>query len=193
MSNPSKSGGSTLTLVLLMISCVMCMSISISSVGSVLVSTAEPPPDSLSLESQLGYSIEEPEPGEEPEPFPVETMNEEGSTFPVETMNEEGSTFTVEKEEEVEQSTFKLLRNKDYDAMNLYHYSPNSSIPFTEKRCFHECSVDPTCKAVVFNRLMDRCWGKVMEDFELPTHKNSTGKLAYVKKDLYEDAVEKYG
>ena len=177
MSNPGKSGGSTLTLVLLMISCVMCMSISISSVGSVLVSTAEPPPDSLSMESQLGYSIEEPEPSEEPEPFPVETMNEEGSTF------------NVEPEEEVEQSTFKLLRNKDYDGMNLYHYSPNSSIPFTEKRCFHECSVDPTCKVVVFNRLMDRCWGKVMEDFELPIHRNSTGKLAYVKKDLYEDCL----
>ena len=70
-----------------------------SSVGSVLVSTAEPPTDSLSLESQLGYSIEEPEPAPEPEPEPE--PGEEPEPFPVETMNEEGSTFTVEKEEEV--------------------------------------------------------------------------------------------
>jgi len=32
-----------------------------------------------------------------------------------------------------------------------------------------------------------------MEDFELPLHSNSNGNLVYVKKDLYEDAIEKYG
>ena len=187
MSNPGKNGGSTLTLALLMISCVMIAFISISSVGSVMISNAEPAPDSMSLESQLGYSIEEPEPepGEEPEPEP--------EPFPVETMDEQGSTFNVEPEEEVEQQTFKLIRNVDYRGGDLYHYSPTSNIPYTEKRCFHECSVDPTCKAVVFNRLMDRCWGKVMEDFELPLHHSQTGMRAYVKKDLYEEALEKYG
>jgi hypothetical protein len=189
MSKPSKNGGSTLTLALLMISCVMIAFISISSVGSVMISNAEPAPDSSSLESQLGYSIEESEP--EPEPEPSEESEPE--SFPVETMDEQGSTFNVEPEEEVEQQTFKLIRNVDYWGGDSYHYSPDSNIPFTEKRCFHECSVDPTCKAVVFNRLMDRCWGKVMEDFELPLHTPTIGKRAYVKKDLYEDAIEKYG
>ena len=173
MSNSNKGGGSTLSLVLLMISCIMCMSIISSSVGSVMISNAEPPPGSS---ADLGSSAD---------PEPAEILSD--------SMAVEGSTFTVEKEE-VEQSTFKLLRNKDYYGVgNLYHYHPDSDIPFTEKRCLHECSVDPSCKAVVFNKELDRCWGKAMEDFELPLHSNSNGKLAYVKKDLYDDAIEKYG
>lgn len=193
MSNPSQNGGSTLSLILLMISCVMCMSISISSVGSVLVSNAEPPPDSSSLESQLGFSIEEPEPDtsslEEPEPDTSSLESQIGSSIEE---PESMDTFDIEPEE-VEKHTFKLLRNKDYSASNLYHYSPTSTIPFTETRCFHECSVNPNCKAVVFTSSMDRCWGKMMADFELPLHRSSGASLAYVKKDLYEEAVEKYG
>lgn len=183
MSNPSQNGGSTLSLILLMISCVMCMSISISSVGSVLVSNTEPPPDSSSLESQLGFSIEEPEPDTSSLESQIGSSIEEPESM---------DTFDIEPEE-VEKHTFKLLRNKDYSASNLYHYSPTSTIPFTETRCFHECSVNPNCKAVVFTSSMDRCWGKMMADFELPLHRSSGASLAYVKKDLYEEAVEKYG
>lgn len=173
MSNSNKGGGSTLTLVLLMISCIMCMSIISSSVGSVMISNAEPPPGSS---ADLGSSAE---------PEPTDILSD--------SMAVEGSSFTVEKEE-VEQSTFKLLRNKDYYGVgNLYHYHPESDVPFTERRCLHECSVDPSCKAVIFSKDLDRCWGKAMEDFELPLHSNSNGRLAYVKKDLYEEAVEKYG
>jgi hypothetical protein len=144
-----------------------------------MISNAEPPPGSS---ADIGSSADL---GSSADPEPAEILSD--------SMAVEGSTFTVEKEE-VEQSAFKLLRNKDYYGVgNLYHYHPDSDIPFTEKRCLHECSVDPSCKAVVFNKELDRCWGKAMEDFELPLHSNSNGKLAYVKKDLYEDAIEKYG
>jgi hypothetical protein len=142
-----------------------------------MLSSAEPAPK----------SSEESLPGEisnfvlESEPEPASVSSEDAP-----------QTFEVE-EEEVKKETFQLLRGKDYNTGNLYHYHPDSDIPFTEQRCLHECSIDPTCKAVVFDRGMTRCWGKKMAEHELPLHDNSADKIAYVKKDSYEEAVKKYG
>lgn len=178
----SKKGSSTVGIILLIMSCVSCACILSSSVGSVMISGAEPAPESSSdiLPEELSYIVEaEPgsEPGSEPEPF---------------LSDDTVANFTVE-EEEVPQETFKLLNGKDYFTSDLYHYHPTSEIPFTEKRCLQECSVNPQCKAVVFNANLDRCWGKKMADHELIQHSNSNDKLAYVKKDSYEEALEKYG
>lgn len=178
----SKKESSAVGIILLIMSCISCLGILSSSVGSVMISGAEPAPKSLGniLPKELSYVVEaEPdvEPDVEPEPF---------------LYDDTAINFTVE-EEEVSQETFKLLRGKDYFTGDLYHYHPTSDIPFTEKRCFQDCSVNPQCKAVVFNANLDRCWGKKMADHEIIQHSNSNSKLAYVKKDTYEEALEKYG
>lgn len=166
----SKKGSSTVGIILLILSCASSVCIFSSSVGSVMISSAEPAPDPKELSVVVEDEVD-------PEPF---------------LRDDTALNFTVE-EEEVPQETFKLLRGKDYFTGDLYHYHPDSDIPFTEKRCLQECSVNPLCKAVVFNTSLDRCWGKKMADHELPQHGDASGRLAYVKKDSYEEAVEKYG
>ena len=168
----SKKESSTVGIILLIMSCISCAGILSSSVGSVMISGAEPAPKSLGniLPKELSYVVE-------PEPF---------------LSDDTAINFTVE-EEEVSQETFKLLSGKNYSTGDLYHYHPTSDIPFTEKRCLQDCSVNPQCKAVVFSNNLDRCWGKKMADHEIIQHSNSNSKLAYVKKDTYEEALEKYG
>lgn len=177
MSNSNNDGGSSLGIVLLVVSCLFYISSLSSSIGSVMLSSAEPAPKSSeeSLPGEISNFVLE----SEPEPASVSS-------------EDVPQTYEVE-EEEVKKETFKLIRGKDYNTGNLYHYHPDSDIPFTEQRCLHECSIDPTCKAVVFNRAMTRCWGKKMAEHELPLHDNSADKNAYVKKDSYEEAVKKYG
>lgn len=177
MSNSNNDGGSSLGIVLLVVSCLFYISSLSSSIGSVMLSSAEPAPKSSeeSLPGEISNFVIE----SEPEPASVSS-------------EDVPQTYEVD-EEEVKKETFQLLRGKDYNTGNLYHYHPDSDIPFTEQRCLHECSIDPTCKAVVFDRAMTRCWGKKMAEHELPLHDNSADKIAYVKKDSYEEAVKKYG
>lgn len=177
MSNSNNDGGSSLGIVLLVVSCLFYISSLSSSISSVMLSSAEPAPKSSeeSLPGEISNFVLE----SEPEPASVSS-------------EDVPQTYEVE-EEEVKKETFQLLRGKDYNTGNLYHYHPDSDIPFTEQRCLHECSIDPTCKAVVFDRAMTRCWGKKMAEHELPLHDNSADKNAYVKKDSYEEAVKKYG
>jgi hypothetical protein len=186
MSNSNNDGGSSLGIALLVMSCLSYMSSLSSSISSVMLSSAEPAPKSSeeSLPSEISDFVVESEPEPEPEPasFSAETMSQ---TFEVE--GEE------EKKEEVKKETFKLLEDKDYGGSDLYHYHPNSDVPFTKERCLHDCSVDSKCKAVVFNGAMTKCWAKRMADHELPLHRNNTDRVAYVKKDTYEEAMKKYG
>ena len=155
-----------------------------------MLSSAEPAPKSSeeSLPGEISDFVLEAEPEPEPKPEP------EPASFSAETMSQ---TFEVEgeeeKKEEVKKETFKLLEDKDYSTGDLYHYHPNSDVPFTKERCLHDCSVDSKCKAVVFNGAMTKCWAKRMADHELPLHRNNTDRVAYVKKDTYEEAMKKYG
>ena len=184
MSNSTNDGGSSLGIALLVMSCLSYMSSLSSSISSVMLSSAEPAPKSSeeSLPGEISDFVLESEPEPEPASFSAETMSQ---TFEVE--GEE------EKKEEVKKETFKLLEDKDYSTGDLYHYHPNSDVPFTKERCLHDCSVDSKCKAVVFNGAMTKCWAKRMADHELPLHRNNTDRVAYVKKDTYEEAMKKYG
>lgn len=190
MSNSTNDGGSSLGIALLVMSCLSYMSSLSSSISSVMLSSAEPAPKSSeeSLPGEISDFVLEAEPEPEPKPEP------EPASFSAETMSQ---TFEVEgeeeKKEEVKKETFKLLEDKDYSTGDLYHYHPNSDVPFTKERCLHDCSVDSKCKAVVFNGAMTKCWAKRMADHELPLHRNNTDRVAYVKKDTYEEAMKKYG
>lgn len=173
------SKGSGLSIALLVVFCLSYISSLSSSISSVMLSSAEPAPKSSedSLPSEISnFVLENSEPEPEPEPASFSAPK----------------TFKVEKEE-VKEETFKLLDGKDYYAADLYHYNPDSEVPFSEERCLHECSTTPSCKAVVFNKGMTLCWGKKLADHELPLHSNSSDRIAYVKKDSYEEAMKKYG
>lgn len=169
------SKGSGLSIALLVVFCLSYISSLSSSISSVMLSSAEPAPKSSedSLPSEISNFVLE---NSEPEPASFSAPK----------------TFKVEKEE-VKEETFKLLDGKDYYAADLYHYNPDSEVPFSEERCLHECSTTPSCKAVVFNKGMTLCWGKKLADHELPLHSNSSDRIAYVKKDSYEEAMKKYG
>lgn len=137
----------------------------------------------------------------------VEEQPEEGFTFEVapfdvsekqfiieEEEKEEGNFFQVKKEK-VKREKFKLLRNKDYPNVDMFHFHPHGDNPddkFDKEKCLNECALEETCKAVVFDKGMTRCWGKAMSDFEIPLHFNASDRISYVKIDEYDEAMKKY-
>ena len=96
--------------------------------------------------------------------------------------------FEVEEEPVPKKETFKLIRNVDYFTADLYHHNPGE-----KEKCLADCSSNPSCKAVVFDGSMSKCWGKSMAEFEMPLHQPNADRLTYVKKDSYEEAIKKYG
>lgn len=107
---------------------------------------------------------------------------------------EEDNFFQIKKEE-VKREKFKLLRNKDYAMLDMFHFHPHGDNPddkFDKEKCLNECALEEMCKAVVFDKGMTRCWGKEMADFEIPLHYNASSRIAYVKIDEYEEAMKKY-
>jgi hypothetical protein len=96
--------------------------------------------------------------------------------------------FEVEEEPALKKETFKLIRDVDYFTADLYHHNPGE-----KEKCLADCSSNPSCKAVVFDGSMSKCWGKSMADFEIPLHQPNADRLTYVKKDSYEEAIKKYG
>ena len=153
------------TAVLIALLCVMCCVVSSSVVSAVMIIDTGP--------------VEEDEVDEvDPKPFDGEKI------------------FLVEEEKKPEtKEKFKLIRNVDYGTTDIFHYHPEPDNPvykFDKDRCLNDCALDDTCKAVVFDNSMTRCWAKQMADFEMPLHFPQVGKLTYVKKGQYEDAVKKY-
>jgi hypothetical protein len=96
--------------------------------------------------------------------------------------------FEVEEEPALKKETFKLIRDVDYFTADLYHHDPGE-----KEKCLADCSSNPSCKAVVFDGSMSKCWGKTMAEFEIPLHQPNADRLTYVKKDSYEEAIKKYG
>jgi hypothetical protein len=96
--------------------------------------------------------------------------------------------FEVEEEPALKKETFKLIRDVDYFTADLYHHDPGE-----KEKCLADCSSNPSCKAVVFDGSMSKCWGKSMAEFEIPLHQPNADRLTYVKKDSYEEAIKKYG
>jgi hypothetical protein len=96
--------------------------------------------------------------------------------------------FEVEEEPALKKETFKLIRDVDYFTADLYHHNPGE-----KEKCLADCSSNPSCKAVVFDGSMSKCWGKTMAEFEIPLHQPNADRLTYVKKDSYEEAIKKYG
>ena len=96
--------------------------------------------------------------------------------------------FEVEEEPALKKETFKLIRDVDYFTADLYHHDPGE-----KEKCLADCSSNPSCKAVVFDGSMSKCWGKSMAEFEMPLHQPNADRLTYVKKDSYEEAIKKYG
>ena len=107
---------------------------------------------------------------------------------PVEPVAFEVVPFEVEEEPAPKKETFKLIRNVDYFTADLYHHNPGE-----KEKCLADCSSNPSCKAVVFDGSMSKCWGKSMAEFEMPLHQPNADRLTYVKKDSYEEAIKKYG
>lgn len=156
------------TAVLIALLCVMCCVVSSSVVSAVMIIDTGPVE-----EDEEGFVDEV-----DPKPFDGEKI------------------FLVEEEKKPEKKEkFKLIRNVDYGTTDIFHYHPEPDNPvykFDKDKCLNDCALDDTCKAVVFDNSMTRCWAKQMADFEMPLHFPQVGKLTYVKKGQYEDAVKKY-
>jgi len=156
------------TAVLIMLVCCLCCILSSSAASAVMITDTDPVE-----EEEEGFVDEV-----EPRPFDDEKM------------------FLVEEEKKPEKKAkFKLVRNVDYGAGDIYHYHPGAPDPkyeYDKDKCLNHCALDDGCKAVVFDANMTRCWAKRMADFEMPLHFPANGKLTYVKKGEYEEAVKKY-
>jgi len=158
----------------LVLSICLYVSILFSSIASVMVSDVEPDPAAAAAPSPTQAILDDMVDAiPEPEPVAFEPV-----------------AFDVEEEPiaPAKKETFMLIRDRDYDGGDKYHHNPGG-----KKKCLADCAGDQLCKAVVFDSNMTMCWGKQMADFEMPLHFNRPGRLIYVKKDFYEDAVKKYG
>jgi hypothetical protein len=138
-----------------------------------MVSDVEPAAAQAVVEEPVMMPAPAPAPSVAPEPEPV--------AFEV-------VPFEVEEEPALKKETFKLIRDVDYFTADLYHHDPGE-----KEKCLADCSSNPSCKAVVFDGSMSKCWGKSMADFEIPLHQPNADRLTYVKKDSYEEAIKKYG
>ena len=152
---------------------LICLYVSIlcSSIASVMVSDVEPAAAQAVVEEPVMMPAPAPSVAPEPEPVAFEVVP-----------------FEVEEEPALKKETFKLIRDVDYFTADLYHHDPGE-----KEKCLADCSSNPSCKAVVFDGSMSKCWGKSMADFEIPLHQPNADRLTYVKKDSYEEAIKKYG
>ena len=158
----------------LVLSICLYVSILCSSIASVMVSDVEPAAAQAVVDDAVEPSVASvPAPSVAPEPEPV--------AFEV-------VPFEVEEEPALKKETFKLIRDVDYFTADLYHHDPGE-----KEKCLADCSSNPSCKAVVFDGSMSKCWGKSMAEFEIPLHQPNADRLTYVKKDSYEEAIKKYG
>ena len=157
----------------LVLSICLYVSILCSSIASVMVSDVEPAAAQAVVEEPVMMPAPAPAPSVAPEPEPV--------AFEV-------VPFEVEEEPALKKETFKLIRDVDYFTADLYHHNPGE-----KEKCLADCSSNPSCKAVVFDGSMSKCWGKSMAEFEMPLHQPNADRLTYVKKDSYEEAIKKYG
>jgi len=151
----------------------ICLYVSIlcSSIASVMVSDVEPAAAQAVVEEPVMMPAPAPSVAPEPEPVAFEVVP-----------------FEVEEEPALKKETFKLIRDVDYFTADLYHHDPGE-----KEKCLADCSSNPSCKAVVFDGSMSKCWGKSMAEFEIPLHQPNADRLTYVKKDSYEEAIKKYG
>jgi hypothetical protein len=155
----------------LVLSICLYVSILCSSIASVMVSDVEPAAAQAVVEEPVMMPAPAPSVAPEPEPVAFEVVP-----------------FEVEEEPALKKETFKLIRDVDYFTADLYHHDPGE-----KEKCLADCSSNPSCKAVVFDGSMSKCWGKSMADFEIPLHQPNADRLTYVKKDSYEEAIKKYG
>jgi hypothetical protein len=155
----------------LVLSICLYVSILCSSIASVMVSDVEPAAAQAVVEEPVMMPAPAPSVAPEPEPVAFEVVP-----------------FEVEEEPALKKETFKLIRDVDYFTADLYHHNPGE-----KEKCLADCSSNPSCKAVVFDGSMSKCWGKSMADFEIPLHQPNADRLTYVKKDSYEEAIKKYG
>ena len=155
----------------LVLSICLYVSILCSSIASVMVSDVEPAAAQAVVEEPVMMPAPAPSVAPEPEPVAFEVVP-----------------FEVEEEPALKKETFKLIRDVDYLTADLYHHDPGE-----KEKCLADCSSNPSCKAVVFDGSMSKCWGKSMAEFEIPLHQPNADRLTYVKKDSYEEAIKKYG
>ena len=163
----------------LVLSICLYVSILCSSIASVMVSDVEP-----AAAQAVVDDAEEPSVASMPTP-PSVASDPAPSVEPVAF---EVVPFEVEEEPAPKKETFKLIRDVDYFTADLYHHDPGE-----KEKCLADCSSNPSCKAVVFDGSMSKCWGKSMAEFEMPLHQPNADRLTYVKKDSYEEAIKKYG
>lgn len=159
----------------LVLSICLYVSILCSSIASVMVSDVEP--------AAAQAVVEEPVMMPAPAPAPAPSVAPEPEPVAFEVVP-----FEVEEEPALKKETFKLIRDVDYFTADLYHHNPGE-----KEKCLADCSSNPSCKAVVFDGSMSKCWGKSMAEFEMPLHQPNADRLTYVKKDSYEEAIKKYG
>jgi hypothetical protein len=159
----------------LVLSICLYVSILCSSIASVMVSDVEP--------AAAQAVVEEPVMMPAPAPAPAPSVAPEPEPVAFEVVP-----FEVEEEPALKKETFKLIRDVDYFTADLYHHDPGE-----KEKCLADCSSNPSCKAVVFDGSMSKCWGKSMAEFEIPLHQPNADRLTYVKKDSYEEAIKKYG
>ena len=155
----------------LVLSICLYVSILCSSIASVMVSDVEPAAAQAVVEEPVMMPAPAPSVAPEPEPVAFEVVP-----------------FEVEEEPALKKETFKLIRDVDYLTADLYHHDPGE-----KEKCLADCSSNPSCKAVVFDGSMSKCWGKSMAEFEIPLNQPNADRLTYVKKDSYEEAIKKYG
>ena len=163
----------------LVLSICLYVSILCSSIASVMVSDVEP-----AAAQAVVDDAEEPSVASMPTP-PSVASDPAPSVEPVAF---EVVPFEVEEEPAPKKETFKLIRDVDYFTADLYHHDPGE-----KEKCLADCSSNPSCKAVVFDGSMSKCWGKSMAEFEMPLHQPNADRLTYVKKDSYDAAKIKYG
>ena len=165
----------------LVLSICLYVSILCSSIASVMVVPAQAVVD----------DAEEPSVASDPAPPSVASDQEMMPTPSVASdpaPSVEPVPFEVEEEPALKKETFKLIRDVDYFTADVYHHDPGE-----KEKCLADCSSNPSCKAVVFDGSMSKCWGKSMAEFEMPLHQPNADRLTYVKKDSYEEAIKKYG
>jgi len=175
----------------LVLSICLYVSILCSSIASVMVVPAQAVVDDAeepSVASDPEMMPAPPSVASDPEMMPAPPSVASDPAPSVEPVPFEVVPFEVEEEPAPKKETFKLIRDVDYFTADLYHHDPGE-----KEKCLADCSSNPSCKAVVFDGSMSKCWGKSMAEFEMPLHQPNADRLTYVKKDSYDAAKIKYG
>ena len=165
----------------LVLSICLYVSILCSSIASVMVVPAQAVVDDAE-EPSVASDPAPPSVASDPEMMPTPSVASDPAP------SVEPVPFEVEEEPALKKETFKLIRDVDYFTADVYHHDPGE-----KEKCLADCSSNPSCKAVVFDGSMSKCWGKSMAEFEMPLHQPNADRLTYVKKDSYEEAIKKYG